>query len=124
MKLLKPKRVIWLTFTLQMLLGILLGGVSLAFNRDIAVSLVIGAWICALAQLAFALIALRPKVGETSGRMLSALYVGAMSKFLIAAVMFGCALGLVEAIAAPANVAAMLLAYAVTQLSLVWLPKA
>ena len=119
----RVKRLTWLVVVYQIVIGVVLAGVGLAFNRDVAVSLIIGAFICAIAQLAFALIALRPKVGDTSGRMLAAVYTGAMSKFFIAAVLFACAIGLVESLKIPANAAFMLLAYVITQL-LVWvIPK-
>jgi F0F1-type ATP synthase assembly protein I len=120
---LRVKRLTWMVFAYQLGFGSLLGGIGLAFNRDIAVSLVIGAFICAIAQLAFALIALRPKLGDTPGRMVAAVYAGAMSKFFIAAVFFALALGLVEFLKTPTNAANMLLAYVITQLSVWVIPK-
>jgi|SRR5690606_38141727 F0F1-type ATP synthase assembly protein I len=120
---LRVKRLTWMVFAYQLGVGSLLGGIGLAFNRDIAVSLVIGAFICAIAQLAFALIALRPKLGDTPGRMVAAVYAGAMSKFFIAAVFFALALGLVEFLKTPTNAANMLLAYVITQLSVWVIPK-
>lgn len=120
---LRVKRLTWMVFAYQLGVGSLLGGIGLAFNRDIAVSLVIGAFICAIAQLAFALIALRPKLGDTPGRMVAAVYAGAMSKFFIAAVFFALALGLVEFLKTPINAANMLLAYVITQLSVWVIPK-
>ena len=120
---LRVKRLTWMVFAYQLGIGSLLGGIGLAFNRDIAVSLVIGAFICAIAQLAFALIALRPKLGDTPGRMVAAVYAGAMSKFFIAAVFFALALGLVEFLKTPTNAANMLLAYVITQLSVWVIPK-
>lgn len=120
---LRVKRLTWMVFAYQLGVGSLLGGIGLAFNRDIAVSLVIGAFICAIAQLAFALIALRPKLGDTPGRIVAAVYAGAMSKFFIAAVFFALALGLVEFLKTPINAANMLLAYVITQLSVWVIPK-
>lgn len=120
---LRVKRLTWMVFAYQLGVGSLLGGIGLAFNRDIAVSLAIGAFICAIAQLAFALIALRPKLGDTPGRMVAAVYAGAMSKFFIAAVFFALAFGLVEFLKTPTNAANMLLAYVITQLSVWVIPK-
>ena len=120
---LRVKRLTWMVFAYQLGVGSFLGGIGLAFNRDIAVSLVIGAFICAIAQLAFALIALRPKLGDTPGRMVAAVYAGAMSKFFIAAVFFALALGMVEFLKTPINAASMLLAYVITQLSVWVIPK-
>lgn len=103
----------------QLLVTLLLGVIGLFFNDQSAVSLVIGGMICVSANLWLALVVFRPALGEPPPKMLMALYVGELGKFIITAVLFLMAFKLVEFLKAPAYATLTILAYVITQ-AIVW----
>jgi ATP synthase protein I len=99
----------------QFLLALVLGITGLAFNFQVAISLLLGGMICVSANLWLALVAFRPALGEAPQKILAAFYVGEFGKFIITALLFLLAFSSVGFLKTPSNAALTILAYVITQ---------
>lgn len=120
---LNGRRIALRVIAYQSAIAVILGVVGLVFSQRVAISLAIGAFICVAANLWLALIAFRPKLGDSPSRMLAAFYAGAIGKFFITAGLFALVFLMVEWFKTPTYVALLILGYAVTQISVWLMPK-
>lgn len=61
---------------------------GLEISKHVAVAILCGGMICALANVWLALVVFRPALGKPPAQMLTAFYVGEVGKFIITAVLF------------------------------------
>ena len=105
----------------QFIVALLLAGVSLLISQrpEVSLSLLVGGLTCCLANLWFAVVAFRPKLRATPGKMLSAFYVGEMGRFVVIALAFMVAFQRLEWLKEVDNVVALFAGYMVNQ-GVVW----
>ncbi len=90
------------------------------FKNQIAIAILCGGLICALANLWLVVVAFRPALGKPAGEILAAFYLGEAGKFLITASLFFIAFKRLELFKVPGNAFFMFAAFLTVQ-STVWI---
>jgi len=111
-------------FALQMVaiefaVSVLLAAGGFLIDDHIAFSLLIGGLVCTAANAWLAVVAFRPRLGESTGKMLAAFYTGELGKFLIVALLFVLAFRRLEWLKDADNALALFAGYLVAQ-TVVW----
>lgn len=108
------------TVVAQLLATLAISALALAVDHQIAISLFAGGIICVTANLWLALVALRPPLGASPQKILTAFYVGELGKFVITALLFLLAFKQIALFQHAPYAATMILAYVVVQ-AIAWL---
>ena len=105
---------------LQALLTLMMTAVGWYYDPEFAVAMLTGGLIGFLASLWMAVVLLRPSAVETPGRLLGALYVGEIGKYLFVMAFFAIAFKKIAIVREPHNALLMMGAFTATQL-VIWL---
>lgn len=105
---------------LQAALTVMMSAAGWYYDPEFAVAILTGGFIGFMASLWMAVALLRPSAAETPGKLLSALYVGELGKYLFVMAFFAIAFKKIAIVREPHNALLMIGAFTVTQL-VIWL---
>jgi F0F1-type ATP synthase assembly protein I len=107
-------------FLLQVFLAAVMVTASCWVSKSAVVSVLVGSLIGLSTSVWMALVLLRPAASETPGKLLGALYIGELGKYLFVMAFFAIAFKKIVLVRDPHNALWMIGAFAITQL-VIWL---